>query len=101
MLLSEINDFADEDVARARGQAWIASQYGEIHPRVSGGRPFVQDEIAFVNDWMEAGDEFEAMHRAVVRAGKPLQPPEDFQLNKALYGNFEKAQAKRQGPAAN
>lgn len=93
-LLSEINDFEDEDVARARVQAWIASKYFEIHPRVQGSRPFVSDEIAFIDDWIESGDEFEAMYRAVVRAGKPLQPPEDFQLNKALYGNFEKARAK-------
>jgi hypothetical protein len=94
MLLSQINDFDDEDVARARVHAWIAAKFVEIHPRVHGGRPFVLDEIAFINDWMESGDECEAMQRAVVRAGKPLQPPEDFQLNKALYGNFEKTRAK-------
>jgi hypothetical protein len=94
MLLSEINDFVNEDVLRAREQAWIASQYSEIHPRTSASRPFVQDEIAFISDWIESSDEFEAMRRAVARAGKPFRPPEDFQLNKAMYGNFEKARAK-------
>lgn len=100
MLLSEIDDFDDADVARARVQAWIASKYFEIHPRERGSRPFVADETAFIDDWLESGDEFEAMRRAVVRAGKPLQPPEDFHLNKALYGNFEKAWSKGQGRAA-
>lgn len=90
-LLGELNDFTDEDIARARSQAWIASQYREIHPRLKDPlRPFVQEEIAFVVDWLESSDEFEAMRRAVKRAGKPLEPPEDFQLNPALYGNFIK-----------
>lgn len=91
MLLSQLNDFSVADVLRAREQAWIVSQYRDIHPRTRSGRPFVHDEIAFVDDWMDSSDEFEAMRRAVVRAGKALQPPDDFRLNKALYGNFEKA----------
>jgi hypothetical protein len=94
MLLSEVNDFVNDDVMRARVQAWIASQYTQIHPRIAGThRPFVHDEIAFINDWMESSDEFEAMQRAVVHAGMPLQPAEDFQLNERGYRNFDKARA--------
>jgi hypothetical protein len=92
MLLSAINDFASDDVKRARVHAWIHEQFYQIHPHNAGSqRPFVNDEIAFINDWIESSDEFEAMQRAVVRAGEPVQPPEDFRLNEAWYGNFEKA----------
>ena len=94
MLLSEINDFVNDDVTRARVQAWIHLQFYQIRPPDAGSqRPFVRKEIAFINDWIETFDEFEAMQRAVVRAGKPLQPPEDFRLNEASYGNFERARA--------
>jgi len=94
MLLSEINDFVSDDVTRARVQAWVHLQFDLIRPPNAGSqRPFVRKEIAFINDWIESSDEFEAMQRAVVRAGKPLQPPEDFRLNEAWYGNFERARA--------
>jgi hypothetical protein len=94
MLLSEINDFVGDDVRRARVQVWIHLQFYLIRPPNAGSqRPFVNKEMAFINDWIESSDEFEAMQRAVVRAGKPLQPPEDFQLNEASYANFEKARA--------
>lgn len=92
MLLNDMNQFDDDDVVRARHQAWISTEFRKIHPHQGrGNRPFVQDNIAFVNDWIQSSDEFEAMRRAVIRAGKPLQPPEDFQLNRVAYGNFDKA----------
>lgn len=95
MLLSEIGEFTDDDLARVRAQAWVAAKYNEIHPHAgSSGRPFVRDDIAFINDWLDSSDEYEAMRRAVVRAGKPLVPPDDFSLNKALYANFEIAHKK-------
>lgn len=94
MLLSEINDFASDDVERARGQAWIQLQFSQIRPPNTGSkRPFVSKELAFINDWIESSDEFEAMRRAVVRAGKPLQPPDDFHLSEASYENLEKTRA--------
>jgi len=94
MLLSQLNDFESDDVERARAQQWIHLQYSLIHPHGPGvdtGRPYVRDDIAFIKDWMESADECEAMKRAVVRAERPLQPPEDFHLDEALYGNFERA----------
>jgi hypothetical protein len=94
MLLSEINDFVDEDVTQARLQAWIQLQFYLIRPpNANSQRPFVDKDIAFINDWIESGDEFEAMQRSVARAGKPLRPPADFKLNEAWYANFEKARA--------
>jgi hypothetical protein len=95
MLLSTINDFASDDVKQVRVHAWIEAQFYEIHPRSAGSqRPFVHDEIGFINDWIDSSDEFAAMQRAIVRAGKALEPPEDFQLKEAWYGNFERARAK-------
>jgi len=94
MLLSEINEFADEDIRRARLQAWIHFQYSQSRPTTPGAqRPFVGAEMAFINDWIESSDESEAMRRAVVRAGGPLQPPGDFHLAEASYANLEKARA--------
>jgi hypothetical protein len=94
MLLSEINDFVDEDVTQARLQAWIQLQFSLIRPpNASSQRPFVDKEIAFIKDWIESADEVEAMRRSVARAGKSLQPPADFKLNEAWYANFEKARA--------
>ncbi len=95
MLLSEINDFENDDVRRARVQQWIGLQFYEIihPPNADSQLAFVRAEIAFINDWIESSDEIEAMQRAVVRAGKPLQPPEDFRLNEAAYGNFERTRA--------
>ena len=94
MLLSQINDFVGDDVRRARVQAWIQLQFHLIRPPNSGSqRPFVRKEVAFINDWIESSDEFEAMKRAVTRAGAPLEPPEDFRLKEAAYGNFERTRA--------
>jgi hypothetical protein len=95
MLLSGINDFVDDDVRRARDQQWVGLQFYEIiHPANADSQlALVRAEIAFINDWIESSDELEAMQRSVVRGGKPLQPPEDFRLNEASYGNFAKARA--------
>jgi hypothetical protein len=91
MLLSAMNDFASDDVKRAHVQAWIHEQFYQIHLHSARSqRPFVNDEIAFIDDWIDSSDEFEAMQRAVVRAGKSLQPPDDFRLNESWYRNFEK-----------
>jgi hypothetical protein len=50
MLLSAINDFASDKVKRAHVQAWIHEQFYLIHPHNTGSqRPFVNDEIAFIN----------------------------------------------------
>jgi hypothetical protein len=78
-LLSAINDDPSDDAKRSHVQAWIHEQFYLIHPHnTESQRPFVNDEIAFINDWIDCSDEFEAMQRAVVRAGKSLQPPEVF-----------------------
>jgi hypothetical protein len=94
-LLSEINDFVNDDVRRARIEQWMGLQFYEIiHPANADSQlALVRAEIAFINDWIESSDELDAMQRAVVRGGKPLQPPEDFRLNEASYGNFERARA--------
>ena len=95
MLLSDMNHFVNDDVRRARVQQWMGLQFYEIiHPANADSRlALVRAEIVFINDWIESSDELEAMQRAVVRCGKPLQPPEDFRLNEASYGNFERARA--------
>jgi hypothetical protein len=68
--------------------------YEIMHPANADSHlALVRAEIAFINDWIESSDELEAMQRAVVRGGKPRQPPEDFRLNEAWYGNFERARA--------
>ena len=93
-LLSQISEFVGDDVRRARTQAWIHLQFQQIRPPNSGfQRPVVGNEVAFIKDWIESSDEFEAMKRAVARAGAPLEPPEDFRLKEAAYGNFERARA--------
>ena len=94
MLLNEINDFVSDDVTRVRVQAWIELQYSLIRPPDAGSqRPFGRKEITFIKDWIEFSDEFEAMRRAVTRAGSPLEPPADFRLKEVAYGNFERARA--------
>lgn len=92
MRLNDIGQFTADDVARARQQLWMETQYAAIHPRQGmNDKPYMQDDIAFAKDWLETSDENEAMRRAVVRAGKTLVPPDDFALNETLYGNIEKA----------
>lgn len=90
MLLGEMNVFESGDVTRARNQSWIAAQYAALYPR-SDERPSVAQDTAFARDWTETKDEWEAVRRAVERAHKPLQPPPEFALNTALYGNLARA----------
>jgi len=95
LLLNDMSVFTADDIARARAQVWMETQYESIHPRSGmNGRPYMQDDIAFANDWLETSDENEAMRRAVLRAGKTLAPPDDFALNERLYRNFESAYRK-------
>jgi hypothetical protein len=92
MLLGELNRFDDADIQRARTTVWVAEQSWKIHRNDAGvDKPHVSEDVAFIDDWIATGDEFEAMRRDVERAGKPLQPPPDWQLNKAVYGNFVRA----------
>jgi hypothetical protein len=91
-LLSEIGRFDNADIERARAECWVVKQYNSIRSdRVDKDRPDVAEGTAFVNDWIAAGDEFEAMRRAAVRANKSLQPPADWELDRAQFGNFGKA----------
>jgi len=98
MLLDAMNDFASNDVERARAMAWIQAQFSELRrrlPEAGVEHPVVRDDVAFMDDWVETANEFEAMKRAVARAGRAMQPPESFHLNTAWYGNFERARSSR------
>jgi hypothetical protein len=94
-LLSDIGDVTSDDRARAREQAWIAAKFGVIHPHVGKSeRPFVRDDVAFIDDWIDTSDENEAMRKAVARVGKPLAPPADFSLDESMHPTIETKQKK-------
>ena len=95
MLLSELNEFVDDDVRRARLQQWVGLKFYEIdRPADTSSRlASVRVEVALINDWIESSDEPEAIQRTVDREGRPPQPPEDFRLIESGFENFEKARA--------
>ena len=76
-LLRVSHTFNQDDVEVARDQAWIYDQYASVvhdwDSPAAAGRT-----IAFLQDWIETGTELDAMRRAVARAGKPANPPRDW-----------------------
>jgi hypothetical protein len=67
--------YTDDDVESARELDWVYQSYVDM---ISAITPSPGQLKQYRSDWMEAGDETEAMRRMLVRAGVSATPPEGW-----------------------
>jgi hypothetical protein len=68
--------YTPDDVQRARPDDWIYRQYTSIVKDSS--KDSLRDADSYQDDWFESRSEMEAMRRRVLRAGRPLSPPDGW-----------------------
>jgi hypothetical protein len=69
--------YTPDDVQRARPDDWVYRQ-STLIVKDSSNEESLRDADSCQDDWFESGSEMEAMRRRVLRAGKPVNPPDDW-----------------------
>ena len=76
-LLRVSRTFNDEDQKTARVDDWVVAQFQNLE-----AEPMTKDAasmfVAHEKDWVDSGDEVEAMRRTIQRAGISTIPPDDW-----------------------
>ncbi|HEX7917061.1 hypothetical protein [Rudaea sp.] len=100
-LLRELNTYDADDLIQARRHRWLFE-----NPRGVTADAFLRPDAAaaqrYVDDLIHADSETTALRQALVRAGKPPEPPDDWPARVHPFLNERAAQTRRNvwGPLA-